>query len=179
MRELAGDYGGLLVPGTVAAFRREGTGGFVLTLSATSQAPEYAIDPRFPLFQQALSSPKKSHLALAELFGVPDLIRTRPPTPDDFTEAVIRTVASNWAEFDGGYRATAGPEIRESRVGSDRRFDQTTPKRPPTSCPHTWSPRATMIPGGRYRIASTGRPLLRSITISDASELSLRAMSSR
>ena len=51
--ELLGKYQGLIVPGTVAAFQRQGTGGFVLSLSATADAPPYRIDPRFPLFQKA------------------------------------------------------------------------------------------------------------------------------
>ena len=42
-------YNGILVPGTVAAFQREGTGGFVLSLSAADSIP-YVIDPRSPLF---------------------------------------------------------------------------------------------------------------------------------
>lgn len=32
VRELAGKFTGLIVPGTVAAFQREGTGGFVLSV---------------------------------------------------------------------------------------------------------------------------------------------------
>jgi hypothetical protein len=102
-RRLLGSYTGLLVPGTVAAFQRAGTGGFVLTLSATAASPEYAIDPRFPLFQQRLPQPKKSHEALAELMGAPELIRAVDPIPDDFNDDLVRRVARGWVEFNDGY----------------------------------------------------------------------------
>lgn len=104
---LAGEFDGLVVPGTVAAFQLEGTGGFVLTLSAAASL-QYAIDPRFPLFQQRLLSPKKSHIALAELLGVPTLIRTIRPSADDFTPDIVRTIAQNWATFNSAYHAVAG-----------------------------------------------------------------------
>lgn len=108
VRELTGYYSGLIVPGTVAAFQREGTGGFVLSLSATAASPDYAIDPRFPLFQQALPRPKRSHSSLAELLGVPTLVRAGDPTPSDFTPEVIDTVAQQWAQFNGTYERSAG-----------------------------------------------------------------------
>ena len=123
VRLLSGDYTGLLVPGTVAAFQREGTGGFVLTLSATPNAPQYAIDPRFPLFQQPLRKPKKSHTALAELLGVPTLVSSHEPTPDDFATDVIETIATNWARFNGDYVAAAGSKFAKyaRRLGQDVR----------------------------------------------------------
>jgi hypothetical protein len=102
-RELRDSYSGVLVPATIAAYQRQGTGGFVLSLSATSQAPPYLIDPRFPLFQQALSNPKKSHTALAELLGDPGLVVSREPTPDSFTDARIAEIAQRWVEFNSGY----------------------------------------------------------------------------
>jgi hypothetical protein len=105
-RDLAGVYDGLLVPGTVAAFQREGTGGFVLTLSATAAAPDYVIDPRFPLFQQALIAPKKSHEALAELLDDPSLVRANAPRPEDFPSDRIQRLADAWINFNHGYSAT-------------------------------------------------------------------------
>ena len=106
-RRLAEHYDGLLIPGTIAAFQRAGTGGFVLTLSATSAAPKYMIDSRFPLFQQALRQPKKSHESLAALLGVPELIRDTDPAPEDFTDSRIETVAKSWVEFNSGYSGEA------------------------------------------------------------------------
>jgi len=104
---LSGNFDGLLVPGTVAAFQRDGTGGFVLSLSASSSTLDYVIDPRFPLFQQALTAPKKSHEALAELLGAPSLIRSTDPVPEDFTDALVRTIAESWANFNRGYPSAA------------------------------------------------------------------------
>src|SRR6266511_1278969 len=99
VRDLTGAYNGLVVPGTVAAFQRQGTGGFVLALSATQAAAKYVIDPRFPLFQQPLSQPKKSHFALADLLGVPELVSITHPDPSDFVPERINTIARNWVRF--------------------------------------------------------------------------------
>lgn len=107
-RRLAGSYTGLLVPGTVAAFQRAGTGGFVLTLSATSASPEYVIDPRFPLFQQRLRQPKKSHESLAELLDAPELVRIdRDPEPTDFTQDLVERIAAGWYQFNTAYTQIA------------------------------------------------------------------------
>jgi hypothetical protein len=131
VRNLAGSYTGILVPGTVAAFQREGTGGFVLSLSATPASPEYAIDPRFPLFQQALSRPKRSHRSLAEALGAPGLVRSRDPNPRDFTPTLVRTIARSWAEFNGTYRSRAGGKFAKyaRRLG---RPVESTESKPPT-----------------------------------------------
>lgn len=109
--DLAGNYTGLLVPGTIAAFQREGTGGFVLSLSATAAAPDYTIDPRFPLFQQPLPSPKRSHVALAELLDAPELVRGTAPSPADFTPDLIARIAAAWGRFNGGYQDAAGSKF--------------------------------------------------------------------
>ena len=106
VRELANSFDGLVVPGTVAAFQREGTGGFVLSLSATQAGVPYVIDPRFPLFQQALLSPKKSHQALAELLEVPDLVTASEPRPEDFDEERLDRVARNWVRFNEVYETS-------------------------------------------------------------------------
>jgi hypothetical protein len=103
VRELTEAFDGLIVPGTVAAFQREGTGGFVLALSATQAGIPFVIDSRFPLFQQALERPKKSHLALAELLMDPALVTAAPPVADDFTEDRLDRIARQWAEFNQVY----------------------------------------------------------------------------
>lgn len=113
IRELANSFNGLIVPGTVAAFQRAGTGGFVLTLSATAGGPDYVIDPRFPLFQQALRFPKKSHEALAELLGHPGLVSTATPTPDAFSDDMISTISQNWVRFNLGYTQEAQKKFRK------------------------------------------------------------------
>jgi hypothetical protein len=102
-RDLRGDYDGVLVPGTIAAWQREGTGGFVLSLSATEAATPYVIDPRFPLFQQGLPSAKQSHTALARLLGDPALVGAADPNPSDFGDDRLRTVAAAWVDFNMAY----------------------------------------------------------------------------
>ncbi len=113
VRELKGAYSGLVVPGTVAAFQREGTGGFVLSLSATPAAPPYVIDPRFPLFQKALVAPKKSHLALAELLGAAQLVRPDDPFPADFPPELVQRVAERWVSFNTNYESRQAAKFQK------------------------------------------------------------------
>ena len=101
--ELSSVIDGLVVPSTVASFQRDGTGGFVLTLSARVDSPNYVIDPRFPLFQQALDSPKKSHETLAELLGDTGLVCDYRPSPNDFDDARLELIAEHWIKFNVGY----------------------------------------------------------------------------
>jgi hypothetical protein len=76
----------------------------VLTLSATEYRPRYAIDPRFPLFQQALPAAKRSHTALAQLFGVPDLVQpVEPIQPDTYTDDLCDIIVNNWLTFNRGF----------------------------------------------------------------------------
>jgi hypothetical protein len=121
VRELRESYDGLIVPGTVAAFQREGTGGFVLSLSATPEAPPYLIDPRFPLFQKAIIAPKKSHEALAELLGEPGLVRQFEPRPEDFPPELIAQIARKWVEFNTSYETRQAAKFRKyaSRLDED------------------------------------------------------------
>lgn len=125
-RELRDAYSGVLVPATIAAFQRQGTGGFVLSLSATYEAPPYMIDPRFPLFQQGLTNPKKSHTALAELLGDPTLIRRSDPTPDAFSEQRMAGIARKWVEFNTGYGSKENEKFDKyaKRLGEDVTPDQ-------------------------------------------------------
>lgn len=113
VQALAGRFTGLIVPGTVAAFQREGTGGFVLTLSASQYGTPYTIDPRFPLFQQPLLAPKKSHYALAELLGGHDLISEKQPRAGAFTDEWIDHIASCWASFNSKYRDSASSKFKK------------------------------------------------------------------
>jgi hypothetical protein len=114
-------YDGVLVPGTIAAWQRQGTGGFVLTLSATAQAPPYMIDPRFPLFQQGLRNPKQSHKALSEIFGDPDLIQTEDPTPEGFPDERLDDLAEAWVKFNRDYGRTSNEKFDKyaRRLGED------------------------------------------------------------
>ena len=104
IRELVDHYDGILVPGTVAAYQREGTAGFVLTMSASDRQRPYVIDPRFPLFQQGLPNIKLSHQALADVLGDSHLANSVGPDPQDFNHARIRHIARSWVEFNMRYR---------------------------------------------------------------------------
>jgi hypothetical protein len=131
-RALRDDYDGLLVPGTIAAWQQQGTGGFVLALSATEAAPPYVIDPRFPLFQQGLSNSKQSHLALAELFGDLDLISESDPDPEDFGDTRLAELAQHWIDFNAGYGQAASEKFDKyaQRLGAPvvRREDAQGPE---------------------------------------------------
>ncbi len=121
-RDLRGSYDGVLVPGTIAAWQRQGTGGFVLSLSATEDSPPYIIDPRFPLFQQALPSAKQSHAALAEIFEDPSLVQTdKSPEPEQFTHARLRSIATGWVAFNTSYGQTSNEKFDKyaKRLGED------------------------------------------------------------
>ena len=112
VRKLQDSFTGLIVPGTVAAFQREGTGGFVLTLSATQASTPYLIDPRFPLFQKQLAEPKQSHIELASVLGDPSLVcRDRDPEPRDFTPERVDLIARSWVEFNRGYPTAANAKF--------------------------------------------------------------------
>jgi hypothetical protein len=54
----------MTVPGTIASYYSEATAAFVL-----SSQIDYVIDPRTPLFQGDLDSPRASHFTLAEWHG--------------------------------------------------------------------------------------------------------------
>lgn len=119
-RKLRDAYDGVLVPATIAAFQRAGTGGFVLSLSATEESPPYMIDSRFPLFQQSLPTPKKSHEALAELLGDAALVsRSIAPLPSDFSDDRITRIAKSWVEFNTGYGTQEAAKFKKyaARLG--------------------------------------------------------------
>ena len=130
VRELREFYDGLIVPGTVAAFQREGTGGFVLSLSATPEAPPYLIDPRFPLFQKAITAPKKSHEALAELLGEPNLVRRVDPSPEDFPPTLLSKIARNWVEFNTSYESRQAAKFQKYASRLDEEVDAENARAP-------------------------------------------------
>lgn len=98
------DY--MTVPGTIAAYYPDATAAFVL-----SSQLDYVIDPRTPLFQGRISSPRASHFALARWLG-PNLIsRMGDPLqphavefePDFFSEEVIKESAHSLLDAQTGY----------------------------------------------------------------------------
>lgn len=129
LRDFAGSYGGILVPATVAAFQRQGTGGFVLTLTASEPSVPFVIDPRFPLFQQRLEEPKLSHVALAELLGDRDLVTSygdRPATY--FDTASIQQISRRWLDFNLKYRTEQSEKFSKyaKRLGRPLEQEQAT-----------------------------------------------------
>lgn len=103
LRELTGEYTGLLVPGTIAAYQADGTRGFVLTLSAAVERP-YTIDPRTPLFQYFNDSPKQSHVALARVLGIDSEVQAHGMVRREaWTAEFCHDVALAWVEFNSDY----------------------------------------------------------------------------
>lgn len=62
--EVRNSFDYMSVPGTIAAYYEDATAAFVLTSNL-----EYSIDPRTPLFQDDLPSPRASHFTLASWLG--------------------------------------------------------------------------------------------------------------
>lgn len=96
------------VPGTIASYYREATAAFVLTSDVS-----YAIDPRTPVFQGSLDSPRASHITLAEWHGQDVLTAVNSPggavfdasfwTPsrlDTMTDQVIEVQSSYAGSLD-------------------------------------------------------------------------------
>lgn len=63
--EVRGCFDYMTVPGTIASYYPDATAAFVLT----SDIP-YMIDPRTPLFQGVIQSPRASHFSLAEWLAI-------------------------------------------------------------------------------------------------------------
>lgn len=128
VRQLRDHYDGLLVPGTVAAFQKDGTGGFVLSLSATASAIPYVIDPRFPLFQQRIDTPKKSHEALATILGLPESQKARDPVAEWFTAEKVERIAECWAKFNCGYQGAHAAKFSKyaKRLGENLNVAQSS-----------------------------------------------------
>lgn len=127
VRELRGSYDGILVPGTVAAFQREGTGGFVLALSATEAKTPYVIDPRSPLFQQEIDAPKRAHKALKTILGLPENYK---PNAKKWDAPLVETVAGNWVDFNCNYKSQASAKFDKyaQRLGDPKPEAAAEPK---------------------------------------------------
>lgn len=111
-RDLDQCWDGLVVPGTLATFYFEGTGGFVLTRHVP-----YLIDPRTPLLQTLVDvrrgSPKKSHLKLAEIHDH-DVIATWPDREIDrghWEDGRWPRVVDSVLEFQLAYSGTATAKV--------------------------------------------------------------------
>jgi len=127
VRELRDSFDGLLVPGTVAAFQLEGTGGFVLALSATEAHTPYVIDPRSPLFQQDIEEPKRAHEALKAILGLPE---NYSPNPRKWNASLVEKVAENWVNFNCSYKTQTSAKFDKyaKRLGDVKHEAATEPK---------------------------------------------------
>jgi hypothetical protein len=179
--ELLGKYQGLIVPGTVAAFQREGTGGFVLSLSAIPGAPPYLIDPRFPLFQKTLTAPKKSHIALANLLGAPGLIGLVDPSPEDFDEELVRTVARNWVDFNLNYEDRQAAKFEKYAKRLEEEVNQEQAQGPSgiiapylVAQGEPWWQRSDALMRATVEAAPTEVEVLRVVAVSSVPELDAR-----
>ena len=104
-------WDGLVVPGTLATYYFEGTGGFVLT-----RRVPYVLDPRTPLLQTidvGRPPPKASHLKLAAIHD-PEVVATWPEHEiqrghweDGRWPAVVRRVL----DFQTAYSETATAKV--------------------------------------------------------------------
>jgi hypothetical protein len=97
----------LLVPGTIAAYQRQGTAGFVVSLSASQSHVPYVIEPRMPLFQQRLGEGRAAQRALAAMYGDPGLIKGEQPLPAYFDHAKAKELGERWVEANVGFRGEA------------------------------------------------------------------------
>jgi hypothetical protein len=100
----------MTVPGTIAAYYTDATAAFVL-----SSRLDYVIDPRTPLFQGIIDTPRASHVSLAEHCGsrLGQLLAERQGpiefSADIYSEVVIEELVSTMLAFQHGYgrRASA------------------------------------------------------------------------
>jgi hypothetical protein len=180
LRDLVGHYQGLIVPGTVAAFQREGTGGFVLSLSAVPGSPPYLIDPRFPLFQKGLANPKKSHIALANLLGAPELLELGQPSPADFSDELIERIARHWVEFNRNYEQHQAGKFEKYATRLDEEVDQSAAHGPSSiiapylvSQGDAWWDRSNALATATFA-AADGLDVLRVVAVASVEELDLR-----
>lgn len=78
------DY--MTVPGTIASYYADATAAFVLTSDLA-----YLIDPRTPLFQELIDSPRASHYSLADWIAI------------DLEEEVVESAGRKIARFPAGF----------------------------------------------------------------------------
>lgn len=111
--ELEAAWDALVVPGTLAAFYFEGTGGFVL-----ARGRPYVIDPRTPLLQEIAVSrpePRKSHLALAEIHdpAVPSFWPDREVPRSHWEDGRWPSVVQRVVDFQQGYSSSAAGKVEK------------------------------------------------------------------
>lgn len=143
----------MTVPSTIAAYYPDATAGFVL-----SSELDYIIEPRTPLFQDALPEPRASHYELAKAMGdsvadqlgLPNPDGPNPPAhfaPDFYSDEVCTEVVDSMVRFQRTYGERAdhvskqiaryGAMLRKAR-GESGTGDPVDLRRGPTMvlCPY-------------------------------------------
>lgn len=115
------DY--MTVPGTIAAYYAEATSAF-----ARSAQIRYLIDPRTPLFQGQIDTPRPSHLSLAACCGA-DLLSTltsgaRTIGTTYFTGARVASLVSETIGFQKGYSTSPAAASVAKKLARYRRLLQ-------------------------------------------------------
>lgn len=127
----------MTVPGTIASYFEDATAAFVLTLGKP-----YLIDPRTPLFQDTLASPRASHTSLADWHGpsvAAQLQASGSFAPAFYSAAVIGEMVGELVTRQRNYGGKAGgvaPKMnRYLRLLAEARGDE-----PPTEEPSSDGP---------------------------------------
>ncbi len=102
-------YNAVTVPGTMATYFRQGTGGFVIALNKP-----YIIDPRTSIFQAEFDRSRR-HRQLAEMHGprASAIMTTRPFRQADLQQDLLEEMAAYVAEFQRTYAQTSADKLEE------------------------------------------------------------------
>lgn len=136
-------WDGLVVPGTLATYYFEGTGGFVLT-----RGVPYLLDPRTPLLQTIevrRATPKASHLKLAEIHD-PEVVETWPEHEialshwqDGRWPEVVERVLDFQETYSGSATAKVDKYIELLRLAGRPLGDESPPEDPLRLVPPYWA----------------------------------------
>lgn len=117
-RNHSGLFDAMTVPGTVATYFRQGTGGFVMALGKP-----YIIDPRTSIFQAEFDRSRR-HRRLAEMHGprASAIMTTRPFRQADLQQDLLEEMAAYVAEFQRRYAETSADKLEEylNLLGEER-----------------------------------------------------------
>lgn len=111
--EVRSSFDVLTVPATIAAYYADATAAFVIT----SQL-DYIIEPRTPLFQNFIATPRASHYALAAVLGtaMANRMGTHGPAsfPVEFYEDhICEEIVGNFVNFQREYGRGESPDAQK------------------------------------------------------------------
>jgi hypothetical protein len=134
-KEVRDSFNFMTVPGTIASYYADATAAFVL-----SSDRRYLIDPRTPLFQGTLPSPRASHYSLAGWLGRSVSERLGSDgvdaefSPGFYTDAVLTEMVQSVLSRQRGYSGRAA-EV-EYKIDRYRRLLATALNREPKDLQH-------------------------------------------